>query len=223
MPTLNRRVQGYAGSGTPGTFSFPWFLRRLTVSDERKRLRRQLRAARRALTPAEQRAAARGLLRQLRHWLPLLRAQHVAFYLPNDGEIDARALAALLQQRGKTCYLPRLYLDGSNRIVFLRYRDGDRLVRNHLGIPEPSLRQRALPAWALQVVLMPLVGFDRAGNRLGMGGGFYDRTFAFRRQRHTPRLVGLAHSVQEVPSLAVQNWDIPLDVIVTERERLALR
>jgi 5-formyltetrahydrofolate cyclo-ligase len=144
----------------------------------------------------------------------------VAFYLPNDGEIDARVLATALMQRGKRCYLPRLHLDGSHRVWFLRYRNGDALEKNHLGIPEPRMHAQRLPAWALQVVLMPLVGFDRAGNRLGMGGGFYDRTFAFRQRGHKPLLVGLAHSLQEIPSLAAQGWDIPLDMIVTEKERL---
>jgi 5-formyltetrahydrofolate cyclo-ligase len=65
---------------------------------------------------------------------------------------------------------------------------------------------------------MPLVGFDKAGNRLGMGGGFYDRSFAFKQKRHScqPKLIGLAHSIQQVDNLSVQGWDIPVDNIVTE-------
>jgi 5-formyltetrahydrofolate cyclo-ligase len=104
----------------------------------------------------------------------------------------------------------------------LRYRSDARLLDNRYGIPEPSIQEQQLPAWAMQVVLMPLVGFDRTGNRLGMGGGFYDRTFAFKRNRiHArPLLIGLAHSVQEVAALPTESWDMPLDLIATEKELL---
>jgi 5-formyltetrahydrofolate cyclo-ligase len=188
----------------------------------RKQLRRQLRAARRALSPAQQKTAANCLSLKLRCFLPLLRSQHIAFYLPNDGEIDPLPLIRFLERCGKQCYLPRLHPDGSNRIFFIRWRAGESLQKNHLGIPEPMIYKQKLPAWALQTVLMPLVGFDKQGNRLGMGGGFYDRTFAFKKIRpHSrPLLVGLAHSVQEVPSLTVESWDMPLDVIATEKELL---
>ena len=192
----------------------------MTIS--RSSLRKQLRAARRALPPAKQKAAATGLARQLRSFLPLLRSRHIAFYLPNDGEIDPRPLIHFLERCGKQCYLPRLHADGSNRVWFVRYRSGEKLSDNRFGIPEPQLQKQQLPAWALQAVLMPLVGFDRRGNRLGMGGGFYDRTFAFKRQRpqSRPLLIGLAHSIQEVPALPTESWDMPLDIIATEKERL---
>lgn len=195
------------------------------MTTTRKTLRKALRAARRALPPAQQKLASRGLVRRLRHFLPLLSARHIAFYLPNDGEIDARPLVQFLTRCGKCCYLPRLHPDGSNRIFFIRWCEGEPLEANHLGIPEPLLRNKRLPAWALDVVLMPLVGFDRAGHRLGMGGGFYDRTFAFRHQpgRRKPLLVGLAHSIQEVPSLTAENWDIPLDAIATEKALLRIQ
>jgi len=158
----------------------------------------------------------------MRSFLPLLRSQHIAFYLPNDGEIDPSPLIRFLERCGKQCYLPRLHADGSNRVWFVRYHSGDKLSDNRFGIPEPCVQNQKLPAWALQTVLMPLVGFDRSGNRLGMGGGFYDRTFAFKRQRpHSrPLLIGLAHSIQEVPELPTESWDMPLDIIATEKERL---
>lgn len=184
----------------------------------RKQLRKQLRAARRCLSPAQQKLAGKKLARLLKNYLPVLRSTHIAYYLPNDGEIDPRPLALALEKMGKHCYLPRLHADGSHRVWFVRYRSGDPLFKNRYGIPEPHIRNFHLPAWALQVVLMPLVGFDRSGNRLGMGGGFYDRSFAFKRERHTckPLLFGLAHSIQEVPALPCESWDVPLDAIVTE-------
>jgi len=185
----------------------------------RQSIRKQLRTARRALSPAQQKSAAHGLARQLRNFLPLLRSKHIAFYLPNDGEIDPRPLIRFLERCGKQCYLPRLHADGSNRVWFVRYRSGEKLSDNRYGIPEPRVQEQQLPAWALQVVLMPLVGFDRSGNRLGMGGGFYDRTFAFKRSKpySRPLLIGLAHSVQEVAALPTESWDMPLDIIATEK------
>lgn len=198
----------------------------MNISPEisRKQLRKQLRVARRSLSPAQQKRAGKELARWLKNYLPVLRSQHIAYYLPNDGEIDPRPLASALEKMGKRCYLPRLHADGTNRVWFVRYRSGDPLYKNRYGIPEPHIRNPHLPAWALQVVLMPLVGFDRSGNRLGMGGGFYDRSFAFKQQRGTckPLLLGLAHSIQEVPALPCESWDVPLDGIVTERALLRL-
>jgi 5-formyltetrahydrofolate cyclo-ligase len=192
------------------------------MTNSRQTIRKQLRTARRALSPAQQKFAAAGLARQLRSFLPLLRSQHIAFYLPNDGEIDPRPLVRFMERCGKHCYLPRLHADGSNRVWFVRYRSGEKLSDNRFGIPEPQVRKQQLPAWALQTVLMPLVGFDRNGNRLGMGGGFYDRTFAFKRQRPNsrPLLIGLAHSIQQVPALPTESWDMPLNIIATEKELL---
>jgi 5-formyltetrahydrofolate cyclo-ligase len=190
----------------------------------RKALRKSLRAARRALTPFQQKQAARGLLRQMRTCLPLLSSRRIAFYWPNDGEIDTRLLVDWLMSMGKTCYLPRLYPDGQNRVWFLRYQPGMSLQRNGMGLQEPPVRSPCCPPWALDVVLMPLVGFDRQGNRLGMGGGFYDRTFAFRKRAgcHRPLLIGVAHTLQEVPSIHVQGWDVPVDAIATDRKVLWL-
>ena len=105
------------------------------------------------------------------------------------------------------------------RTLFVRYRQGDRLQRNRWGILEPRLQaRRRVPARTLDVVLVPLVGFDAQGNRLGMGKGFYDRTFSFRAaaRRQRPLLVGLAHECQRVESLERQAWDIRMDRIVSD-------
>lgn len=98
---------------------------------------------------------------------------------------------------------------------FRRYRLGDRLTRNAFGITEPCAYAARARAQTLDVVFMPLVGFDDYGNRLGMGGGFYDRAFAKLRGRK-PLRIGLAHSCQKVPKLARQSWDVPLHGIGTE-------
>jgi len=187
----------------------------------RQQLRRQLRAARRALTPAQQRQAAHGLYRQLAQHPLFRRARHIALYLPNDGEIDPRPLLREAQRRGKRTYLPVLSDWPRTKMVFQQVRRGEKLRPNRFGIPEPRIqRARQRTIWALDLILLPLVGFDDEGGRLGMGGGFYDRSLAYRTRRtawHAPVLVGLAHECQKVERLAQASWDVPLQGTVTDR------
>lgn len=187
----------------------------------RPQLRRLLRQARRALTPAQQREAARGLYRQLAQHPLFRRARHIALYLPNDGEIDPRLLLRAAQRRGKSTYLPVLSPWPRTKMVFQRIRPGEKLRPNRFRILEPHVsiaRQRKV--WALDLVLLPLVGFDDAGGRLGMGGGFYDRSLAYlarRKQWRKPTLLGLAHECQKVERLAQASWDVPLQGTVSDR------
>ncbi|AIS19033.1 5-formyltetrahydrofolate cyclo-ligase [Pseudomonas rhizosphaerae] len=187
----------------------------------RQQLRRQLRAARRALTPAQQRQAAQCLYRQLAQHPLFRRARHIALYLPNDGEIDPRPLLREAQRRGKRTYLPVLSDWPRTKMVFQQVRRGEKLRPNRFGIPEPRIkRARQRTIWALDLILLPLVGFDDEGGRLGMGGGFYDRSLAYRPRRtawHAPVLVGLAHECQKVERLAQASWDVPLQGTVTDR------
>ncbi len=128
---------------------------------------------------------------------------------------------ARLRRYRKRSYLPVLRKIGDNRLHFCEYRPGDALLHNRFRIREPDPRHRGLtPPWGLDLILMPLVGFDADGGRLGMGGGFYDRTLAFLRQRRLwrrPRLIGIAHACQRVAQLPTRPWDIPLDGVVTEQ------
>jgi len=187
----------------------------------RPALRRKLRQTRRQLSPAQQRHAARRLYRQLSHHPLFRRARHIALYLPNDGEIDPRLLLRAAQRRGKATYLPVLNPWPRTRMVFQRIEPGERLRRNRFGIFEPVIRTaRQRRVWALDLLLMPLVGFDGNGGRLGMGGGFYDRSLAHRARRkksHKPTLLGLAHECQRVDRLPLESWDVPLLGTVTDR------
>lgn len=198
----------------------------MTGSD-RSTLRRQLRAARRALSPLEQHQASQRLWRQLAQHPLFRRARHIAFYLANDGEIDPAILLEHAQRLGKHCYLPVITGWPADRMHFQRLVPGQRWITNRFGIREPLVDPdlQARP-WRLDLVLMPLVGFDAAGNRLGMGGGFYDRTFAYRRRRQCwtgPRLLGLAHHCQKVAQLPTASWDIPLDGIVSDQQIILLK
>ncbi|MCQ2033011.1 5-formyltetrahydrofolate cyclo-ligase [Stutzerimonas kunmingensis] len=187
----------------------------------RPALRRKLRHARRQLTPAQQRLAARRLYRQLAQHPRFRRAQHIALYLPNDGEIDPRLLLQAAQRRGKATYLPVLNPWPRTRMVFQRIEPGEQMRRNRFGILEPVIRTaRQRRVWALDLLLMPLVGFDGKGGRLGMGGGFYDRSLAYRAMRkksHKPTLLGLAHECQRVDRLPLESWDVALQATVTDQ------
>ncbi|MHC8356830.1 5-formyltetrahydrofolate cyclo-ligase [Pseudomonas sp. LB3P81] len=187
----------------------------------RPQLRRMLRKARRALTPNQQRQAARGLYKQLAQQPLFRRAKHISLYLPTDGEIDPRVLLRAAQRRGKATYLPVLSAWPRTKMVFQRIRPGEKLKPNRFRILEPRhnlARQRKV--WALDLVLLPLVGFDDVGGRLGMGGGFYDRSLAYlarRKNWRKPTLLGLAHECQKVQRLAQASWDVPLQGTVTDK------
>ena len=188
----------------------------------RPQLRRMLRKARRALTPSEQRQAALGVYRQLAQHPLFRRAKHISLYLPTDGEIDPRLLLRAAQRRGKATYLPVLSAWPRTKMVFQRVRPGDKLLPNRFRILEPRVNaQRQRQVWALDLVLLPLVGFDDAGGRLGMGGGFYDRSLAYLARRNSwrkPTLLGLAHECQKVERLAQASWDVPLAGTVTDKQ-----
>ncbi|MDH5514996.1 MAG: 5-formyltetrahydrofolate cyclo-ligase, partial [Gammaproteobacteria bacterium] len=120
---------------------------------------------------------------------------------------------------GKKIYLPVLVPFSDNRLWFAHFVPGDRLVYNRYGIPEPASRNLIKPT-ALDLVLTPLVAFDVHGHRIGMGGGYYDRRFAFLRQRtrwRKPRMLGIAYDMQKQERILSNAWDIPMDAIVTEQ------
>jgi 5-formyltetrahydrofolate cyclo-ligase len=157
-------------------------------------------------------------------WPAFQRARNVAFYAAADGEIDPSALLRVATRYGKQCYLPvitdRRMSWRSSPLQFHAFIPGDPVRTNRFGILEPVFdHSRVLATSMLDIIFLPLVGFDRAGSRLGMGGGFYDRALAsmpgqFRR----PKLVGLAHALQEIPTIETRPWDVNLDVVITDRE-----
>ena len=183
-------------------------------------LRQQLRTKRRALSEHEQVHLSQLAVQHLVRHRIFRSAQHIACYLPNDGELDLSSLISQAWGMGKTVYLPVLSTIHRNHLHFLPYRPGDELVPNRFGIPEPVIHsRRMIDSARLDLVLMPLVGFDSKGNRLGMGGGFYDRTFAYLRRRrywHKPSLVGAAYNFQALNQLPAKGWDVPLRGVFTE-------
>lgn len=189
----------------------------------RAQLRAQLRQQRRNLSPRQQRRAAYSLKRRLGCQPLFARAKRIGFYLASDGEISAQPLIELALSLGKQCFLPVLHPVRHNRLWFARYRPGSQLIKNSYGIEEPNIRlEPRVLASSLDLVLLPLVGFDPQGGRLGMGGGYYDRTFAFKLnakvKRRNPLLVGLAHELQKRDQLKLADWDIPLAAVATDQQ-----
>jgi len=182
------------------------------------RLRQSIRQQRRSLSRAEAEQCAEQLAhRTARHPL-VLQSQRIAAYLAADGEIDPYPLMQSLWASGKTLYLPVLAPFSKQKLWFAKFNPADTLVFNRFGIPEP-VRRRLIKPCALDLVLTPLVAFDSSGHRVGMGGGYYDRSFAFMRRRHywrKPRLLGLAYELQKQSSITPNDWDIPLDAVATE-------
>lgn len=182
--------------------------------------RRQLRERRAALPAAQRIAAAQGLLQQLRSLPEFSVDQRIGGYFAVEGELSLHLVVAQCWREGKAFHLP-VAMPG-RQLQFAPYTAASEVLPNRYGIPEPQAASTHLldPA-ALELVLVPLLGFDRHGHRLGYGGGFYDKSFAFLQQRERPSLpllVGIGYSFQEIDTLAPEPWDVRLDLIATERE-----
>jgi 5-formyltetrahydrofolate cyclo-ligase len=137
-------------------------------------------------------------------------SHHVAFYTAVQGEIDLSGLIKQAWSQGKSCYLP--ILDGK-QLRFIHYRPTTPMQPNQFGILEPTVGDIILPQY-LDLILMPLVAFDRHNHRIGMGGGYYDRTFAVTNNKVSPYLMGVAHRCQRVQKITPAVWDVPLDSVV---------
>ncbi len=184
----------------------------------RQQLRKQLRARRNQLSRQQQQQAAINLKNLVLRSGLLNRYRDIALYIASDGEIDPAPLMAMLERLNKRCYLPVLAPD--NKLWFVRYQAGEVMRRNRFRIPEPNNRSQRRQPWSLGLIFLPLVGFDSRGGRLGMGGGFYDRTLSGitkHPKMRRPQLVGLAHHCQQVDELSLASWDIPLNRIVTDQ------
>lgn len=202
----------------------------------KQQIRKEIRQKRQSLPPLACEVAGLGVYENLKKYSPFFRANKVACYLANDGEVSLAPVIEALWQRKKMACLPVLFGFGSgpgpgpgpssssgfgNRLMhFAPYVSGSPMLDNQYGIPEPDIAIRhQIKPMGLDIVLMPLVAFDQQGNRLGMGGGYYDRSFSFLKRGKSsrrPRLIGVAYDFQEIEKLASDSWDVPLDAVVTE-------
>lgn len=182
------------------------------MTDLKTALRQSLRAQRRAIPAQQRRRAARALLRHWRRHRLLQRARRVALYQAMGSELDPALLMAMLQKRGVAVYLPRL--ERHHRLRFVR---GGQRARLRKGAPQPPAAA-ARPLRQMDVLLLPLLGFDALGQRLGQGGGYYDRALARLRGARRPLLVGLAFAAQQVSGIPAAAHDQRLHALLSERE-----
>ena len=203
-----------------------YFILLETLSDssvpiDKADLRRALRAKRQSLSAEDQKLAARALAVNVAGTRLFLVSRRIACYLPNDGEIDTGRVIKHIRRLRKILYLPVLSPLAHDRLWFAEAAPKTKLVSNRFGIPEPAVPARNLVrAQELDLILMPLVGFDDHGNRLGMGGGFYDRSLEFLRHRtrwRKPQVLGIAYDFQRINGLTPDSWDIPLQGVITDR------
>ena len=188
----------------------------------KSKLRLELRAKRQSLSDDQQKVAAQQLMRRLIRLPAFRNARHIAAYIASDGEISPAPVLRFANLNAKHCYLPKISPSATNKsMAFYPYHHRQQLTPNRYGIGEPcGLHRQPQAPHKLDLVLLPLTGFDKKGRRLGMGGGYYDRAFAFKRnsKNRKPLMIGLAHHCQEAHTLPSDNWDIPLDFIVTDRQ-----
>lgn len=194
------------------------------MASDRKLLRQELRALRRSLAEKEQENIARTVAETILQQTDFPLGEHIALYLSADGEVGTRYLIDALWAQGKHCYLPVL-VEATTTLEFRQYLPDNELITNFFGLLEPEPGALTIAPEKLTTVFVPLVGFDLSGNRLGMGKGYYDRTFAFMADKAAnnspgntpagPNFIGLAHECQRVESLEAADWDVPLGGIIT--------
>ena len=200
----------------------------------RKSLRSKVRSRRRLLSQEEQNIAEKLLSDQLSQHKKIQSAQHIAIYLANDGELDPMDFILWCWSQGKHVYLPVIHPFNHHNLLFLHYDKTTKLIANKFGILEPTLNvNNVCPLSQLDILVTPLVAFDTNGARLGMGGGFYDRTLAswFSQQKQQKLTnvdatsqsrfhpIGIAHNCQLVETIPTEPWDIPLPEIITPSKR----
>lgn len=177
---------------------------------QRQQLRQFIRQQRAALTLQQQKFAEQKIAQIAVDFLTPLNVKNIAVYLSFDGEISTNQLIETLWRQGYHLYLPVLHPFSEGNLLFLAYTPTTKLIKNKFNILEPKLDVRqVLPAEQLDIIFTPLVAFDLKKNRLGMGGGFYDRMLE--NWQNKPFLpVGLAHRCQQVEHIPTEDWDIPL-------------
>ena len=185
-------------------------------------IRQEVRTKRRQLNAEKQQEQAGLLCQTLITQIDLEHVKHIAIYLANDGELNTTPFINWCWQNNLSVYLPVIHPFSKGHLLFLAYTKTSVMIKNKYGILEPTLDVRNIVSVTdIDIIFTPLVAFDQQGNRLGMGGGFYDRTLAtwyleYQQNKQTkPMPIGLAHDCQKVKAIPIENWDIPLPKIIT--------
>lgn len=181
-------------------------------------IRKKMRAERRGLSVKDQKTASFNLAKNLDAFLKFKKWSKFGIYLARDGEISLNFWLKNLKHT-KSVYLPIVHKYNNGKLSFAKYNETTKLMPNKFKILQPDLKLGLNFNWLkLDAMFLPLVAFDKNSNRLGMGGGFYDKTLARLNSPtfNRPHLIGIAHSLQEVEQLNVEKWDFRLDTIITD-------
>lgn len=186
---------------------------------DKKQLRTHIRNKRKALSSHEQKIASDHLFLQFLESNLYQSSQHFALYIAHQGELDLKRIQQWLDQHQKTCYLPVLSKDNDRMMHFVAIKPDEKLVPNQYGILEPNSLHPTIAPQDLDVVFVPLIAVDKKGFRLGAGKGYYDTMFAFKRENKLtkPLLIGIAYSWQQLDVIPVDDWDLQLDGLLTEK------
>jgi len=198
-------------------------------------LRAKLRQLRAKASQHRSEQATFNTYQALKHLNIYRKARHIGVYVPMKNEFPVEAIFNNNLWMNKRCYIPIVFASRNNRMkfVFLNKPDCKLLSnnkkshkiqkcgfkKNRFNILEPAKNSISISAKRLDIVFVPLLGFDDQGNRLGMGGGFYDRFFAFKNWHNIikrPVLIGLAYECQQEKKIETESWDIALDIVITE-------
>ena len=184
-------------------------------------LRKKIRTQRRELSLEQQQQAAIDLASNLKTSRFLRRHKRIACYLASDGEIETWPIIETLWSLKKQVYLPVISHFPWAPLWFAPFNPDSNMIFNRFGIAEPDVRpDKRITAHGLDLVFLPLVAFDLAGNRIGMGQGYYDRSLQFIKQRkywRSPLLTGLAHDFQSINKIDSEKWDVPLRYAITDK------
>ncbi|NQZ87029.1 MAG: 5-formyltetrahydrofolate cyclo-ligase [Colwellia sp.] len=189
-------------------------------------IRQEIRNKRGQLTADKQQEQADLLCQKLITQIEFKHVKRVAIYLANDGELNTQPFINWCWENEISVYLPVIHPFSNGNLLFLKHTKNSTLIKNKYGILEPQLDVRnIITVDNIEIIFTPLVAFDKRGNRLGMGGGFYDRTLAtwyiqYQQNKQTKLLpIGLAHDCQKVEKIPAESWDIPLPIIITPTSR----
>jgi 5-formyltetrahydrofolate cyclo-ligase len=191
--------------------------------DAKQQLREKLRTDRQKIDAVWRQHAAHAAVSILQKQPLWTRCQHIACYFSKKNEFDSLPLIHAIWAAGKQCYLPVMSKDTSKQLFFVTYQASDILQANKYNVLEPEWNaEKIFPTEQLDLVFLPLLGFDLSGHRWGAGGGYYDRTFAFTLDKNlrSPSLIGLGYQQQQVDILPVDDWDVYLEGVLTEKNML---
>lgn len=185
------------------------------MSDAKKILRKAIINQRQQLAPDIQQQASQTICSNLSALPAIAAAKTIALYHGTHGE--ANPFPLVKQVSDKIWLMP--VINPKNQLDFVVFDKHSKMIKNRYDIHEPENRENSIPPQQIDVILMPLVAFDHYGNRIGRGAGHYDRALSFMQHSNCkkPWLIGIAYAFQQTENIATDQWDIPLNTIVTEK------